>query len=114
VFWHCLLTQSQDHSHEWLCHHSVCGLALAIYARYPRRMAGGWGRTYAIAAVFSLYLNVFVLIFQLFEKVPALHAMAPTQSEPPFLVAQTICMAVFILLGFLCAARSRVDALTQV
>jgi len=49
--------------------------------------------------VIALYLNVFVLIAQLFMKVPALKAMAPTGSEPPFLVAQLVCMALFVVLG---------------
>jgi hypothetical protein len=46
----------------------------------------------------SLYLNVFVLIVQSFEKVSALHAMAPTQTEQPFKLAQLIALALFILL----------------
>jgi hypothetical protein len=63
-------------------------LAIAILARYRFRLEGGWRRTYVITAAIALYLNVFVLVVQLFQKVPALKAMAPTQSEPPFQVAQ--------------------------
>src|SRR5271165_4445160 len=59
---------------------SLIVLTFAILARYRHRLAGGWRRTYAITAVAALYLNVFVLIVQLFEKVPALKAVAPTQS----------------------------------
>jgi hypothetical protein len=44
----------------------------------------------------ALYLNVFVLVAQLFQKVPALSAIAPTQSEPPFLGAQLAVMVVFV------------------
>src|SRR4029077_20169690 len=78
---------------------SLVVLAIAIYARYVRQLTGGWRRAYVISAVIALYLNVFVLIAQLFMKVPALKAMAPTGSEPPFLVAQLVCMALFVVLG---------------
>src|SRR5467141_1556180 len=67
---------------------SLLALAIAIFARYGRHLAGLWRRTYAIMAVIALYLNVFVLIVQLFQKVPALKAIAPTQSEAPFKVTQ--------------------------
>jgi hypothetical protein len=78
---------------------SLIALGIALFARYTRQLTGGWRRTYAIAAVIALYFNVFVLIAQLFKKVPALHELAPTQKEPPFLVAQITCMVVFVVLG---------------
>jgi hypothetical protein len=78
---------------------SLVVLAVAILARYGRHLAGGWRRTYVISAVIALYLNVFVLVVQLFEKVPALKAMAPTQSEPPFKITQVVVMTIFIVLG---------------
>lgn len=78
---------------------SLVLLALAIQARYRRQLAGGWRRTYAITAVVALYFNVFVLVVQLFEKVPALTALAPTHSEPPFVAAQVVVMALFVGLG---------------
>ncbi|MFZ0635487.1 MAG: hypothetical protein WA755_09230 [Candidatus Acidiferrales bacterium] len=84
---------------------SLIALAIAIYARYSRHLAGGWARAYAITAVIALYFNVFVLIAQAFMKVPALHMLAPTQSEPPFLVAQLVNMALFIVLGIFAAKR---------
>ncbi len=62
-------------------------------------MAGAWRWIYVVTAVMALYLNVFVLVVQGFEKVPALKALAPTQSEPPFLVAQLLVLALFIVLG---------------
>ena len=86
---------------------SLVVLAIAIFARYRRDLAGGWRRTYAISAVIALYLNVFVLIVQLFEKVPALHALAPTQKEPPFAISQVVVMALFIVLGIAAAKRFR-------
>jgi len=78
---------------------SLVLLAIASLARYGLHMAGAWRWIYVVTAVMALYLNVFVLVFQGFEKVPALKALAPTQSEPPFLVAQLIVLAIFIELG---------------
>jgi hypothetical protein len=78
---------------------SLLVLAIAIVARYAQKLAGGWHRTYVICAVIALYLNVFVLVVQSFLKVPALHALAPSGNELPFLVAQLIVLAIFIGLG---------------
>ena len=87
---------------------SLLVLAAAIFARYPRHLHGGWRRTYVICAMIALYLNTFVGVVQAFEKVPVLKALAPTQKEPPFLIAQLAVMAVFILLTILAARRFRV------
>lgn len=86
---------------------SLVVLAIAILARYSRHLAGGWRPTYVISAVIALYLNVFVLIVQLFEKVAALNAMAPTQSELPFKITQVVVMALFIVLGIFAAKGFR-------
>ncbi|HEX4413481.1 MAG TPA: hypothetical protein VH107_07605, partial [Lacipirellulaceae bacterium] len=56
----------------------------------------------------ALYLNVFVLIVQLFQKVAPLHAVAPTQSETPFVAAQALTLLVFVALGYLAVRRFRV------
>ncbi len=80
---------------------SLVVLAIALYARYVGQLAGAWRPVYVITAVIALYLNVFVLIVQSFQKVSALKAMAPTQSEAPFVVAQLIAMLAFIVLGVL-------------
>ena len=89
---------------------SLLVLAIAMFAFYGRGLAGAWRRTYVISAVISLYLNVFVLVAQLFMKVPALKALAPTQSEPPFLATQVVVMVVFIVLGFLAGRRFPAEA----
>ena len=73
-------------------------LLIAILARYSFHMAGKWRWIYVVTAIIAEYLNVFVLVVQSFEKVPALHAMAPTGAEPPFLIAQLVVMAIFIAL----------------
>jgi hypothetical protein len=74
-------------------------LAMAMYARYARELAGGWRRTYVVSMVLAFYFNVFVLVFQSFLKIPALRALAPTQSEPPFKWAQLAFLALFVVLG---------------
>ena len=86
---------------------SLIVLAIAILALYARHLAGAWRRTYVISAATALYLNVFVLIVQLFQKVPVLKAAAPTDSDPPFLVTQIVVLAIFIVLTILAAKRFR-------
>jgi hypothetical protein len=88
---------------------SLLILAAAIFARYRRHLAGPWRRTYVITAVIALYFNFFVLIAQLFMKVPALKAMAPTQTELPFKVAQLVALIFFVLLGTLAASRFKAE-----
>ena len=66
-------------------------LAIALFALYKEHLADAWRWIYVIAAVVSLYLNVFVLVVQSFVKVAALNALAPTQTEPPFAVTQAVC-----------------------
>lgn len=84
---------------------SLVVLAVALVACYGRHLAGGWRRTYAIAALVALYLNVFVLVVQSFMKVAPLKALAPTQSEPPFLVAQAAVLTLFVVLTVFAARR---------
>jgi len=88
---------------------SMVVLAVAIYGRYAARLAGGWRKTYVITATTALYLNVFVLVVQVFLKVPTLKALAPTQSEPPFAVTQGLVLLVFIALTVLAAIKFRVQ-----
>jgi hypothetical protein len=91
---------------------SLVVLAIAILARYGRHLAGAWRSTYVVSAVLALYLNVFVLVAQIFMKVPAAHALAPTQKEPPFFVAQLLVMAVFIVLGIFAVKKFRADPIS--
>jgi len=86
---------------------SLVVLAIAIYALYARQLAGAWRKTFVIAAVLALYLNVFVAIVQAFLKAPALHALAPTQTEAPFKLTQLGVLALFVVLGVLAAVRFR-------
>ncbi|MFZ0537457.1 MAG: hypothetical protein WAM47_11360, partial [Candidatus Sulfotelmatobacter sp.] len=87
---------------------SLVLLAVAIVARYPLHLAGSWRWIYVVSAVVALYLNVFVLVVQSFLKIPAVHALAPTQKEPPFLIVQLIVLAIFIVLGIFAVKGFRV------
>lgn len=86
---------------------SVIVLGVAILARYKYHLAGGWRPIYVVGAIIGLYFNVFVLIAQLFKHVPVLEAAAPTQSEPPFLAAQLVVLAFFIVFGVLAVKKFR-------
>jgi hypothetical protein len=77
---------------------SLIVLAIAMLALYGFHLAGGWRRTYAITACIALYFNCFVLVAQLFKHVPFLTALDPTQSGPPFGIAQLLTLAIFIWL----------------
>ena len=90
---------------------SLIVLALAIYALHVKRFAGAWRSVYVIDAVIALYLNFFVLIAQLFAKVPALKALAPTQTEAPFKLAQLTALVAFLVLGIFATRRFRHEQL---
>ena len=87
---------------------SLVVLAAAIYARYPGHLEGSWRLTYVAGAVLAQYLNVFVLVVQSFQKIPALKALAPTQKEPPFAITQGIVLVVFVALGILAGIKFHV------
>jgi hypothetical protein len=75
---------------------SLVVLALAVWALYGGRLRGSWRWIYVVTALVALYFNVFVLVVQLFLKVPALKALAPTQSEPPFQMTQLALLVIFV------------------
>jgi hypothetical protein len=89
---------------------SLVVLTIAILARYPIRMTGAWRRVYVICAAVALYLDVFVGVVQAFLKIPALNALAPKQTEPPFVIAQVVVLVLCGVLGTLAAIRFRPPA----
>jgi phosphoglycerol transferase MdoB-like AlkP superfamily enzyme len=86
---------------------SVVVLAIALIALYVKQLGGAWRWIYVTTALIALYLNVFVLIVQLFQKVPALQKLAPTQSELPFSVTQGVILVAFLVLGTMAARKFR-------
>lgn len=84
--------------------HVIAAISLLIfpvvlYARYGKHLAGGWNTVYVSGAMVTLYFNGFVLMTQLFRKIPALIALAPTQKEGPFAVTQLLVAVLFLALG---------------
>ena len=79
---------------------SLVVLALAVLGLYVFRLGGAWRPVYVVTAAIALYLNCFVGVVQAFQKLPFLNPLAPTQSEPPFFVAQIVVLVIFVLLGF--------------
>jgi hypothetical protein len=80
-------------------------LAVTIFARCSKQLAGAWRWIYVIAAVICLYFNLFVLVVQSFLKIPALHAMAPTQTEMPFKLTQLIVLVLSAVLACIAVVR---------
>ena len=84
---------------------SLAALAVAILGLYIYHLAGAWRWLYVGGAGLALYLNVFVGVVQAFQKLPFLRSLAPTQSEPPFLVTQLLVLAIFVALDLVAAKR---------
>jgi hypothetical protein len=84
---------------------SLIVLTPAIAGLYAFHLAGSWRWIYVVGSVVALYFNAFVLVVQAFLKVPALHALAPKGSEPPFAIAQGIVLVLFILAGIKAVRR---------
>ena len=84
---------------------SLVVLAVACAALYGFRLKGIWRPVYVVTGLLALYLNAFVGVVQAFDKIAPLKALAPTGSEPPFLVAQLVVLAAFVALGFVAAKR---------
>ena len=87
-------------------------LVATFWAWYRRELVGSAATVYATTATLALYLNLFVLVVQSFLKVPALNALAPNGTEPPFAIAQGLLLIAMVGLGYLTfkAARRRTAA----
>ena len=84
---------------------SLVVLPVAIAALYWKHLKGAWRSIFVVTAVFALYLNVFVLVVQMFQKIPSLNLLAPTQKERPFQLAQGAVLVVFVAWGILAGLR---------
>jgi hypothetical protein len=71
-------------------------LAPTLYALYLKHLAGVWRPVYVIGVVISLYLNVFVLVVQLFLKVPK----PAITGGPVFGAVQGIVLIAFVIAGW--------------
>ena len=86
---------------------SLIVLAVALFALYGQHLSGAWRWIYIVTAMVALWFNVFVLVVQSFQKIEFFKALAPTQSEPPFLVAQAIALVLVALLAILSVRKFR-------
>jgi hypothetical protein len=89
---------------------SLVALAVAAAARYAVRLRGGWQKAWVSSVFIALYLNVFVLVVQLFRRVAPLRLLAPTQSEPTFQIVQLGVLATFTTIAVLATVRFRQPA----
>jgi hypothetical protein len=90
---------------------SLVVLGIAIAARYGFHLRGAWRYVYVVTATLALYLNVFVGVVQSFLKIPALRALAPKQTEPPFVVSQAVVLLLFVVLAIVAAVRFRAEGM---
>jgi hypothetical protein len=86
---------------------SLVILAIALFALYAGNLVGPWRWIYVSTAMVALYLNVFVAVVQSFLKIGRLHALAPTGSEPPFVITQGVVLLVFVAMGIVALMRFR-------
>ena len=84
---------------------SLTVMAPTMLALFQFHLSGVWRWVYAAGAVMGLYFNVFVLIVQSFQKVPALKALAPHGNEPPFAVMQGLTLVAFIVIGVMAVRK---------
>ena len=89
---------------------SLVLLTLAVLALYVLRLAGPWRSIYIVTALVALYLNTFVGVVQAFQKLSFLQPLAPTQSEPPFIITQLVVLVAFVVFGILAVRRFHTEA----
>jgi hypothetical protein len=86
---------------------SMVLLAIALFALYVKHLDLAWRWVYVVTAIAALWFNVFVLIVQSFQKIATLKALAPTQSEPPFQIAQGAALVLIVVLAIMAVRKFR-------
>jgi hypothetical protein len=86
---------------------SLIVLPVAMAALYVKRLVGIWCRVFVILSIFALYLNFFVLVAQLLQKIPVLAALAPNPQAPAFGLSQLVVLLLFLGLGLAADKRFR-------
>jgi hypothetical protein len=79
---------------------SLALLAGSLLALYGRRLAGAWRLVFVLTALVAQWLNMVVLVVQSYQKLPALHALAPTGGEPAVLVTQGVVLLAVLYTGW--------------
>jgi hypothetical protein len=86
---------------------SMVVLTIALFALYGKKLAGGWRTVYVVTAVMAQFFNVLVLIVQSFQKIPALHAHAPTDDAPIVKIVQVCALVLCVALGVVAGKKFR-------
>jgi hypothetical protein len=86
---------------------SLAVLAIALLALYFGNLIGAWRWIYVVTALLAFYFNAFVAVVQAFAKVGRLRMLAPTQTEPPFLLTQAAVLLFFVVVGVIALRRFR-------
>jgi hypothetical protein len=86
---------------------SLVVLVPAVLGRYVFGLAGWWRPIYIVGAWIALYLNSVVAVIQFFQKFSFLQPLAPTQTEPPFLITHAVMLAIFVIVGIAAGFRFR-------
>ncbi len=81
---------------------SLVVLAVAVVA-----WRKGWSKTYIVTATIAEFFNVLVLIVQSFQKIPALHALAPKGTEPITNVVKILALVAFVAAAWVGIRRGR-------
>ena len=92
-------------------------LIVALVALYAKHLTGSWRWIYVVTAVAAFWFNVFVLIVQSFEKLSVLNPAAPIVGPPfagsvntAFIIAQSVALVIFVVVGFVAAKKFRPSA----
>ncbi len=84
---------------------SVVLLAVAFFALYVGKLRGRWITIYLVTALIAQWLNMVVLVVQSFQKIPVLHALAPTGAEPPVLAGQALVLLIIAFFAWKTVVR---------
>jgi hypothetical protein len=90
---------------------SLILLFIALVAQYVGKLQGGWRRVHLGTALVAQWLNMVVLVVQSFQKVPALHALAPTGAEPAVLAGQGLVLLIVLFFAWKTIVRPARTAL---
>jgi hypothetical protein len=93
---------------------ATVAFVIALVALYVKNLYGRWRWIYAVTAVMSLYLNIFVLVVQSFQKLKILNPLAPSLGPPfaapqdfQFAASQGAALVIFVVLGVIAALKFR-------
>jgi hypothetical protein len=84
---------------------SVYGTGAAVLAWRKFHFMGVWKSIFAWCITLVLYLNIAVALTQAFRRISQFKPLNPTQFDMPFLVTQSVVLAIFVVLGIVTVKR---------